>query len=68
MKSQIEGEFAFNTCYDDDSVMNRILYNKNIRPRVKALTIVENLPVTNTDIPEFFCHVYRSEIVLFFLR
>ena len=37
---------------DGNSIIDRMLYNKNIRVRVKTMTVIENLLVANTDIPE----------------
>ena len=53
MESQSEGEIDLNARSADDSIIYRMLYEiKYIRVRVNTLTIIKNLPVTNTNILE----------------
>ena len=53
MESQSEGEIDLNARSADDSIVYIILYEiKYIRVRVNTLTIIKNLPVTNTNILE----------------
>ena len=54
MKNQTEDEFDINVCSNDESIIDRILNDKkDIRVRIKIMTVTENLPVTNADFPEF---------------
>ena len=54
MESQTEDEFDINVCSNDESIIDRILNDKkDIRVRIKIMTVTENLPVTNADFPEF---------------
>ena len=54
MESQNEDdEFDINICSDDESIIDIMLYDKkDIRVRIKTMTVIENLPVINADIPE----------------
>ena len=53
MESQNGDEFDINACSDDKSIIDRMLNNKkDIRARIKTMIVIENLPVTNADIPE----------------
>ena len=52
IESQREEEFYLNSCSNDDSIIDRIFMKKDIRVRVKTMTVIESLPVTNADIPE----------------
>ena len=37
---------------DGNSIIDRMIYKKDMRVRVKTMTVIENLLVANTDIPE----------------
>ena len=51
MESQNEHDFDLNVCSDDERIIYRILHEKNcIQVRIKTMTIIENLPVTNANI------------------
>ena len=52
MESQNENDFDLNACSDDEIIIDRILYKKKNRTRIKTMTVIENLPVTNVDIHE----------------
>ena len=52
IESQSEREFDLNTFSYDDSIIDWCFIKKDIRVRVKTLTIIENLPVTNEGIPK----------------
>ena len=55
MESQNEDdEFDINICSDDESIIDIMLYDKkDIRVRIKTMTVIENLPLTIVDIPEY---------------
>ena len=53
MKSQSEGESDLNVYSGDDSIIDRIIYEKqDIRFKVNTITAIENLLLANVDIPE----------------
>jgi len=52
MESQSERESDLNVYSGDDSIIDRIIYEKqDIRVKVNTITAIENLPVANVDIP-----------------
>ena len=53
MESQNENKFDINAYSDDESIIYRMLNDKkDIRVRIKTMTVIGNLPVTIADIPE----------------
>ena len=56
MESQSEDDkFDINACSYDESIIGRMHDNKkDIRVRMKIMTVIENLPITIADIPECF--------------
>ena len=53
MESQSERESDLNVYSGDDSIIDRIIYEKqDIRFKVNTITAIENLLVANVDIPE----------------
>ena len=54
MESQSEDEFDINACDDDESIIDRMLNGKKyIWVKIKTMTVIKNLPVTNVDIIEW---------------
>ena len=53
---QEENEFNVTSCSDEDSIIERMMSDKNVRIRVRTMTLIENLPLINV--------VFRYEIVL----
>ena len=53
---QEENEFNITSCFDEDSIIEKIISDKNVRIRVRTMNFIENLPLTNV--------VSRYEIVL----
>ena len=52
MESQSERKSDLNVYSGDDSIIDRIIYEKqDIRVKVNTITAIENLPVANVDIP-----------------
>ena len=46
-------DFDIDACSDDDSILDRMLDDKKyIRVRIRTMTIIENLPVTNAEFSE----------------
>ena len=68
MKSQNEDdEFDINICSDDESIIDIMLYDKkDIRVRIKTMTVIENLPLIIADIPECLlsCLLIRDSSVV----
>ena len=61
MENQSEDKFDINACSDDESIIDRMLNDKkDIRVRVKIMTIIENLSVTNAEFSE--CLLLRIPI------
>ena len=49
----VDDDFDIDTYSDDESILNIMLDDKkDIRVRVKIMTIIENLPVTNAEFSE----------------
>ena len=55
MESQSgDDDFNINACFDDKSIIDRILNDKkDIRVRVKTMAVIENLQVINAAFPEY---------------
>ena len=38
--------------FDDDNIIDRLIYERNeVRVRVYTIVIIDNLPITNEDLP-----------------
>ena len=48
-----DDDFDINACSDDESILDRMLDDKtDICVRIKTMTVIENLPVTNAEFSE----------------
>ena len=48
-----DDDFDIDACSDDESILDRMLDDKkDIRVRIRTMTIIENLPVTNAEFSE----------------
>ena len=52
MESQNENEFDLKVSSDDERIIDRMHYKKDIRVRIKTMRVIKNLPVPNVDIHE----------------
>ena len=69
MESQSEDdEFDINACSDDENIIDRMLNDKkDIRVKIKTMTVIENYWLQTPIFLNIYCHVSQSEIVLFYL-
>ena len=50
-----DDDFDIGACSDDESILDRMLDDKkDIRVRIRKMTIIKNLPVTNAEFSECF--------------